>query len=440
MSKRVLICNRGEISARILRTLRKMNITSIAVYSDADKNSPYTSLADEAYYIGPSNPAKSYLNMENIIRTAKFAKADAIHPGYGFLSENEKFAKMVEDKGFIWIGPNPDVMTKLSSKIECRRIAKKASVPITPGTGILKKNSVESDISNIGFPLLLKPDRGGGGKGIKRIFSSGEVMNAFQSATSESLYAFGNSDLYAEKYVEDARHVEIQIVADRSGNVFSLGERDCSVQRRYQKIIEEAPSPKVSQGLREKMYEVAKNFITASGYDAVGTLEFIIDKAGNPYFMEINERIQVEHPVTEETTGLDIVRLQIENGFDGKVSISKDYYPQGHAIEARVYAEDPETFFPSPGQITLLQIPKIRNIRIDHSLANMIRISPFYDPLLAKVISRGKSRSEALNSLLDYFPSLRIEGIKTNIPLIERLLSSEEYRSGDIDTSFMDKK
>lgn len=438
--KKVLISNRGEIAVRIIKTCKKMGLRTAAVFSDSDAKAMHVELADEAYHIGPSNPLKSYLNIERLSEVIKSSGADAVHPGYGFLAENAEFAKAVESLGAIWIGPPGDVLDKLASKTYSRKMAVEAGVPVIPGS--LSVTSLEEArrlAGSLGPPILIKPDRGGGGKGTRRIRSLDELTpEVFEAASREAMYGFSRPDLYVEKLLHRPRHVEVQIVADRHGGVIALGERECSIQRRYQKIIEEAPSPIVNDELRSRLYELAKRYASHIEYVNAGTVEFLVEGDRNIYLLEMNKRIQVEHPVTEMTTGLDIVELQLLVAFTGRLPIEGDYRPSGHAIEARIYAEDPVTFLPSPGKITAVEIPEVDGVRVDHALREGETISPFYDPLIAKVIAHAGEREACRERLLGYLDDLRIEGIKTNIPFLRDLISREEFRVGTYYTSWVD--
>jgi len=440
--RKVLIANRGEIAVRIIRTLKKLGITSVAVYSDADKGALHTKIADEAYYIGPSNPLKSYLNVDAIIEAVKKSSADAVHPGYGFLAESYKLAKAVEDIGVIWIGPPSKVMERLESKTYLRSTASRLGIPVVPGS--LKPVSKDEALKiaiNIGFPVLLKADKGGGGKGIRKVSNPEELSVVFDSASREALLAFGSSDLYVEKYLDRPRHIEIQVLMDLYGNVVTLGERECSIQRRYQKIIEEAPSPVVDRKTREYLSQMASLIVREVGCLPACTVEFLRDNEGNFYISEINKRIQVEHPVTEMLTGVDIIEQQIRIMSGEQLSIKSVLEFNGVAIEARIYAEDPDNnFMPSPGVINYLEIPSIDNIRIDHALEIGTKIPPYYDPLIAKVIAKGENRLEAIERLKFALESFKINGIKTNISFIIKIIESPDFKKGEIDTQLVERK
>ncbi|SFG01542.1 acetyl-CoA carboxylase, biotin carboxylase subunit [Desulfotomaculum arcticum] len=446
MVKKLLIANRGEIVPRIIRACRKLGIKTVAVYSEADKNAFYLQQADEAYLIGPANPVKSYLNIDVIIDTAKKSGADAVHPGYGFLSENAAFAEAVAAGGMNWIGPLPAVLKAIESKCYCRDLATKAGVPVVPGTvkPLQDADEIRRFGYQFGFPLILKLDKGGGGKGIEIIRGQGQgqVKQAYERLSRIGQLAFASSDCYVEIKVEKPRHIEIQFLADRHGNVVCLGERECSIQRRYQKIIEESPSPVVTEEDRENLYQYTKSLVQAMNYQGAGTMEFLRADDGKYYFMEINARLQVEHPVTEFVTGLDIVQCQlaIASGEQLKVRQS-DIQLSGHAVEARVYAEDPVTFFPSPGSIAKLHFPPMDDgrLRIDHALEEGGVVPPYYDPLLAKVIAWGSNRSESIQRLKDALSEFVIAGVKTTVPANLAIISSASYLAGTFNTSFIEE-
>jgi acetyl-CoA carboxylase biotin carboxylase subunit len=441
MIKRLLIANRGEIVARIIRTCREMGIETVAVYSEADREAVYVNTADEALCIGPANPLKSYLNIEAILEAAQKSGADAVHPGYGFLSERAIFAQAVADAGLTWVGPAPAVMKSISSKCYCRHLADSVGVPFIPGTidPLHDAGEVIAFGREHGYPLLLKLDKGGGGKGIERVDAEDQVEAVFQRASSIGQMAFGSSACYIEQLVHEPRHIEIQFVADNDGNCVLLGERECSIQRRHQKIIEEAPSTIVANGDREMMYDYARRLVSAMKYHGAGTLEGLRDEDGHYYFMEVNARLQVEHGVSELLTGTDIVKCQLEIASGEPLHFrQEDIRMRGHAIEARVYAEDPETFLPSPGKITELRLPDTgTNVRVDHALQGNHSVPPYYDPLLAKVIAWGENRSEACNYLVNALLQFKIEGIKTTIPANLNILKHPKFEQGDFTTTFL---
>jgi acetyl-CoA carboxylase biotin carboxylase subunit len=418
-----------------------MGLRTVAVYSDADANSIHVRLADESYHLGPSNPLKSYLNIEKLAEIIEKSKADLVHPGYGFLAENAEFAKIVSKLGATWVGPSADLLDKLSSKTYSRKMAHEAGIPVIPGTfEPVSENELEQIAFQIGFPLLIKPDRGGGGKGTKLIRSPEELSREiFSSAAREAQYGFGNPSLYVERLLDKPRHIEVQIIADKYGNVYALGERECTIQRRYQKIIEEAPSPAVTHSDRLYIYELAKRYAGKIGYINAGTVEMLRDGSGRFYFLEMNKRIQVEHPVTEMTTGLDIVELQLKVALEEELPLEKDMTPVGHSIECRIYAEDPKTFIPSPGKVTEFHQPDDNFFRLDHAIEKGTTIAPYYDPLIAKAISYGATRDEARLKMYTYLRQLRIEGVKTNIPFLLALLNTNEFKTGNFYTSWIDE-
>jgi len=396
MIKKILVANRGEIAVRVIRACRELGIPSVSVYSEADRKSLHVQMADEAYEIGPPPPSESYLNIPKIIEIAKRAGANAIHPGYGFLAENWQFAKACEDEGIIFIGPNPNAMRLLGNKVESRKEMEKAVIPVIPGMESSSRDfSVfKEEAEKIGYPVLIKAAGGGGGKGMRIIRSSEELIPSLESSMRESKSAFGDDSVYLEKFIEEPRHVEIQVLADNYGNAIHLCERECSVQRRYQKIIEESPSPALDEDLRERMGETAKKVIKHAGYNNAGTVEFLLDKERNFYFLEVNARVQVEHPVTEMVSGIDIVKNQIFIADGEKLKYKQgDIKQRGHAIEGRIYAEDPENnFLPSPGKILYLKEPSGPGIRCDSGIFSGFDVSPLYDPILSKLIVWAEDR------------------------------------------------
>lgn len=442
MINRLLIANRGEIVARIIRTCKELGVYTVAVYSEADQHAPYLEQADDAVLIGPANPMQSYLNIEALIQAAQQTDADAVHPGYGFLSERGAFAEAVEQAGLIWVGPSAKVLKAISSKCHCRHLADGIQVPVIPGTlnPVTDSETVAAYGRDQGWPIFLKLDKGGGGKGIEIVNNESEVEEVLQRASRIGQMAFGSPDCYIEQVVHHPRHIEVQFLADKHGNCVCLGERECSVQRRHQKIIEEAPSVVVTNEDRKRLFDRARRIVLKIGYEGAGTIENLRSADGNYYFMEINARLQVEHPVTEYLTGLDIVKWQLMIASGEKLNFSQaDVKMNGHAIEARVYAEDPETFVPSPGTITGLRLPETDSrLRIDHALQENGSVPPFYDPLIAKVIAWGSERAEASNRLIEALADFKIEGIKTTIPLNLAILKRPEFLAGDIDTGFID--
>ncbi|MCS7228447.1 MAG: acetyl-CoA carboxylase biotin carboxylase subunit [Candidatus Kryptonium sp.] len=445
MFRKILIANRGEIALRIIRTCKELGIKTVAVYSEADRYSLHVKFADEAVCIGPGPSKESYLNIPRIIAAAEITNAEAIHPGYGFLSENAMFAEICESSGIKFIGPTPDAIEAMGDKSLAKETMKKAGVPVIPGSdGVVNSLEEAREIANeIGYPIMLKAAAGGGGKGMRMVNSDDELENAWQTARAEAEAAFGNPALYIEKFIEKPRHIEIQVLADEHGNVIHLGERDCSIQRRHQKLIEESPSPIVTPELREAMGQAAVKGAKSVKYRNAGTIEFLVDKDGNFYFMEMNTRIQVEHPVTEMVYGVDIVREQIRIAAGEKLGIKqKELKPNGHAIECRINAEDPyKGFRPSPGKITALHFPGGFGVRIDSHIYQEYVVPPYYDSMIAKLIVHAKSRDEAIRRMLRALEEFVIEGIHTTIPFHIKLLNSPEFRSGtDYDTKFVDLK
>ncbi|GGA62121.1 acetyl-CoA carboxylase biotin carboxylase subunit [Ornithinibacillus halotolerans] len=442
MISKILIANRGEIAARIIRTCKEMGIQTVAIYSEADKDAPYVEMADEAYLIGPPQVKESYLNVDKIIETATESNVDAIHPGYGFFSENGKFAKECEKIGIRFIGPTSHVMDMMGNKIEARKAMKAANVPIVPGTedAIPTAEEAVEIAKHIGYPIMLKASAGGGGIGMQVVNNDEELQKAFQSNAKRAEMFFGDGSMFLEKKIEQARHVEIQLLADRHGNVVHLFERECSIQRRNQKVLEEAPSPYISDETRLKMGQAAVDAAKSIGYTNAGTVEFLVDREENFYFLEMNTRIQVEHPVTEEITGIDIVKEQI-NIANGKELAWKqeDLSYNGHAIEARIYAEDPKTFFPSPGHIKEFDVPKGRNIRLETAVKSNYQVTPFYDPMISKLIVTGQTREDAISLLKETLEHTSIKGIKTNIPLLLEIINHEQFLSGNTTTTFIEE-
>ncbi|MED3662333.1 acetyl-CoA carboxylase biotin carboxylase subunit [Ureibacillus sp. FSL K6-8385] len=442
MFKKILIANRGEIARRIIRTCKRLNIQTVAVYSEADKDSLFVREADKAYEIGKPPVALSYLNIDKIIETAKKANAEAIHPGYGLLSENPNFAKRCEEEGIVFIGPKPDVIAAMGSKLEARIKMKEAGVPIIEGVNVAIESVEEAlkEAEQIGYPLMLKASSGGGGIGMQRIHNQEELAKAFEGNKKRAQSYFGDGTMYIEKYIENPHHVEVQILADAHGNVVPLFERECSIQRRNQKVIEEAPSPTISDATREKMLEAAVRAAKYIGYTNAGTFEFLVDDKENFYFLEMNTRLQVEHPVTEEITGIDLVEQQIRIAQGLPLEIARESLKiNGHAIEARIYAEDPVTFYPSPGVIGSLQLPEGEGVRNDCAVESGAQVTPFYDPMIGKLIVHGKTREEAVKRLVEALKLYKVEGIKTNIPMLLKIASHEQFIKGNITTSFVER-
>jgi acetyl-CoA carboxylase biotin carboxylase subunit len=443
MLKKVLVANRGEIVRRVVRACADLGLRSVAVYSDADEGASYARQADEAYRIGEANPVKSYLNGVAIIDAVKRSAADAVHPGYGFLSENADFAGAVEAAGATWIGPPSRVLRDIESKSYCRAIATQAGVPVIPGsTGVLATaDDVRSAASLLNYPLLLKLDKGGGGKGIEKVEGPDEIDTVFQRVQRIGAMAFAQPDVYIEEAIVEPRHIEVQFIADYDGHVVCLGERECSIQRRHQKIIEESPSPVVTPVQRRRLTEYTTALAKGMGYVGAGTMEFLRSGTGNFYFMEVNARLQVEHPVSEFVTGEDIVQWQLRiAGGEALDMVQDDVTLTGHAIEARCYAEEPGTFRPSPGTIKGLRFPAMgRYLRIDHALEVGGSVPPYYDPLIAKVISWDADRDKAITRLRAGLSGFSIEGVATTIPANLLILESDAYRLGNLHTGFLDQ-
>lgn len=440
MFKKILIANRGEIALRVIRTCREMGIKSVAVYSKADADSLHTRFADEAICIGPAPSAKSYLDIPSIIAAAEITNADAVHPGYGFLSENAKFAETCQLNGLKFIGPSPEMIDRMGDKSVAKATVKAAGVPTVPGSdGLLPDVKTGIKLSEeMGYPVIIKASAGGGGRGMRIIRASEEFQPAWDSAKQESKAAFGNDDIYLEKYIEEPRHIEIQIIGDQFGNVSHLSERDCSIQRRHQKLIEESPSPFMTEELRKKMGLAAVEIAKAVNYEGVGTIEYLVDKNRNFYFMEMNTRIQVEHPVTEEVINYDLIREQIKVAAGVAIS-GKHYMPTKHAIECRINAEDPsQNFRPSPGTITDLHKPGGHGVRVDTHVYAGYQIPPHYDSMIAKLIVSANTREEALTRMERCLEEFVIDGIKTTIPLHLKLLKDPEFRAGNFTTKFME--
>jgi acetyl-CoA carboxylase biotin carboxylase subunit len=436
---KVLIANRGEIALRIIRTLREMGICSVAVYSDADRAALHVRKADEAAHIGASPSSESYLNIDRILDAARRHGVAAIHPGYGFLSENAYFAQACEDAGFTFIGPSSRSIALMGSKTEARRVAKAGGAPIVPGTD----TEITAFARDTGFPVMLKAIAGGGGKGMRRVDRESDLSAAFDAASSEALRAFSDGRIYVEKLIENARHIEIQVLGDKHGNIVHLGERECSVQRRHQKVIEESPSPLVARmpGMRERMGEAAIHAARAAGYYNAGTVEFLADQSGKFYFLEMNTRLQVEHPVTELVTGLDLVRLQIEIAAGARLPFTQDQIVlRGAALECRIYAEDPaNNFFPSPGRIVQLSEPAGPGVRLDSGIYTGWTVPLDYDPMLAKLIVWAGTREQAIERMLRALGEYHVGGINTNIPLFRVILNDPAFRRGDLHTGYLDE-
>ncbi|MCB9233825.1 MAG: acetyl-CoA carboxylase biotin carboxylase subunit [Bacteroidia bacterium] len=439
--KKVLIANRGEIALRIHRTCKEMGIKTVAVYSTADRDSLHVTFADEAVCIGPPNSRDSYLNIPNIIAAAEITGVDAIHPGYGFLAENAEFARICSDQGIKFIGPSPEAMEAMGDKATAKATMRKAGVPVVPGSeGILKSlDSAKKIAAKIGYPVLLKATAGGGGKGMRMVYKEEEIESQWESAAQEAGAAFGNPDMYMEKFIEEPRHIEIQVIGDQYGNVSHLSERDCSIQRRHQKLVEESPSPVVSKKLRQKMGDAAVKAAKFVNYEGAGTIEFLLDKNGRFYFMEMNTRIQVEHPVTEEIFNYDLIKEQIIAAMGVKVS-GKHYMPDNrHAMEVRINAEDPyNNFRPSPGKITNFHKPGGKGVRVDsHAYAGYV-IPPNYDSMIGKLIVSAFTREECIAKMRRALDEFIIEGVKTTIPFHKKLMQDPTFVSGNFSTNFLE--
>jgi len=442
MFKKILIANRGEVALRIIFACRELGIRTVAVYSEADENSLHVRFADEDVCIGPARSADSYLNVPAVISAAEITGADAIHPGYGFLSESAYLAEVCEACHIKFIGPEPQVIRLMGDKARARRVMKKAGVPILPGSdGPLESEEKALKLAKeIGYPVIVKATAGGGGRGMRVVRAPGELSHAVKAAQRESEAAFGVADVYIEKYVDSPRHIEFQILGDHHGNVVHLGERECSIQRRHQKLIEESPSPALSAKMRRKMGAIVIDAAKAVQYTNAGTFEFLMDPGGQFYFMEANTRLQVEHPVTEMITGIDIVKEQIRIAAGERLSFKQGEVAfTGHSIECRVNAEDPETFVPSPGVIHVFSVPGGPGVRVETFAHSDCTISPYYDSMIAKIIVQGRDRAEAIARMRRTLEMTVIEGIKTTIPLHLRVLNDPEFQAGRLSTSFMDR-
>ena len=444
MLKKILIANRGEIAVRIIRACREMGIKTVAVYSEADKTALHTKLADEAICIGPAPSKKSYLNVKAIIEAACLTGADSIHPGFGFSSKNKRFAKMCDEIGLKFIGPKPEIIELMGNKSKAKETMKNAGVPVVPGSdGLIYTVQEAINIANeIGYPVMLKASAGGGGKGIRVAYNEDELKKEYELVKQEAAISFNDDSIYIEKFIENPRHIEIQVMADEHGNAVHLGERDCTVQRRNQKMLEETPSGVIDSKLREKMGAIAVKAVKEVGYTSLGTIEFLVDKNKDFYFMEMNTRIQVEHPITEMVTGLDLVKEQIRIASGEKMSYKqKDIKFTGHALEARINAENPDkNFMPCPGTIEELHIPGGNGIRVDTALYSGYRVPQNYDSMIAKVIVHGKNRNESIAKMKSALSEFVISGIDTNIDFILKILNNEKFVKNKYDTSFIEKE
>ena len=441
MFGKILIANRGEIAVRIIRACREMGIRTVAVYSEADRDALHTQLADEAVCIGKAHSTDSYLNMERILSATIATKAEAIHPGFGFLSENSRFVEMCEKCNVAFIGPSAEVISRMGNKSEAKNTMRRAQVPVVPGTKEPIYTVVEAQeaVKEIGFPVMIKASAGGGGKGMRVARNEQEFAKLFETAQQESIHSFSDNTMYLERFVENPRHVEVQILADKYGNVIHLGERDCSVQRRHQKMIEESPCIAIADKLRKRMGETAVRAAKAAGYESAGTIEFLLDQSGEFYFMEMNTRIQVEHPVTEFVSGVDLIKEQIRIAAGEPLSVQqKDIEICGHAMECRINAEDPERhFMPCPGRITDLHLPGGNGIRVDTAVYNDYAIPPYYDSMIAKIIVYDKDRRSAIRKMISALGEVAIEGVKTNVDFLYELLNQPDFQEGNITTDFI---
>lgn len=439
MFNKILIANRGEIALRIIRTCKEMGIKTVAIYSTADKESLHVRFADEAVCIGPAASSESYLNIPRIMAAVEITNADAVHPGYGFLAENDRFAEICHEYGVKFIGPTADMIRKMGDKVTAKETMIKAGVPVVPGSGGLVKD-VQQGLKiakGIGYPVMIKATAGGGGKGMRIVPKEEEFENLWNSARQEAKAAFGNDGIYIEKFVEEPRHIEFQIVGDQFGKVIHLSERECSIQRRHQKLVEESPSPFLDQELREKMGDAAVKAGQSINYEGVGTIEFLVDKHRNFYFMEMNTRIQVEHPVTEEVIDHDLIKEQIKVAAGIPIS-GKNYFPSMHAIECRINAEDPVNGFrPSPGKISSFHSAKGHGVRVDTHVYAGYSVPPFYDSMIAKLICKAQTREECIKKMQRALDEFVVEGIKTTVPFHKALMKNEGFKSGKFDTSFL---
>jgi len=440
---KILIANRGEIALRVIRACKELGVKTVAVYSSQDETAAHTIFADESVCIGPATASQSYLNTTQVLAAAEITDADAVHPGYGFLSENADFAEMCKAVGLTFIGPPAEVIEKMGDKAKAKHYMRKAGVPVVPGSdGVIGSiEELHKVAEETGYPVILKAVAGGGGKGMRIVHDSKALENAFMMASAEAEAGFGNAEVYVEKYIDKPRHIEIQLLADSHGNVIHLGERECSIQRRHQKLIEEAPSPVVDAKMREAMGEVAVKGAQFVGYESAGTIEFLVDSQNNFYFMEMNTRIQVEHTVTEMVYNVDLIKEMIRVAAGEKLKLKQsDIQPRGHSIECRINAEDPlVNFMPSPGEITNLHLPGGPGIRVDTHIYNSYKVPPFYDSLLAKLVVIARNREEAIRRLNRALDEFIVEGVKTTIPFHKYVINTPEFKSGDFDTHYLEK-
>ncbi len=442
MIKKILVANRGEIALRVLRAAQDMNIDTVAIYSEADRESLHVKFAGESVCIGPAAPDKSYLNMPVILAAAEISEVDSVHPGYGFLSENARFAELVKNCGYIFVGPDAESIKLMGDKVMAKKVMSQAGMPILPGTkeAITDEEALLRVAKEIGYPILLKAAHGGGGRGMKLVTEPEALVNSFKTASQEALLSFGNGSMYAERFLQNPHHIEIQIAADNHGNAIYLGERECSVQRRHQKLIEESPSPIITSEIRKRMGETAVKAIQSFGYHNVGTIEFLVDSNKNFYFMEMNTRIQVEHPVTEMVTGIDLVQLQFRLASGEKLPYrQQDIALKGHSIECRINAEHPRTFAPCPGTISAFNIPGGPGVRVDTFICEQAVINPHYDSLIAKLIVYAENRQLAIRRMERALREFIVEGIETNIPFHKEVMTHPDFIAGNYDTKFVEK-
>ncbi len=441
MFKKILIANRGEIALRVIQACRELGIPTVAVYSTADRDSLHVTYADEEVCIGPPRSSDSYLNVSALVSAAEITGADAVHPGYGFLAENAHFAEVLKECRLTWIGPRPETIRLMGDKARARQAAQEAGVPVLPGSreALASADEARRLAAEVGYPVILKAAAGGGGRGMRIVHAEKDCETQFETARAEAEKAFSDGSIYLEKYLVEPRHIEFQIFGDQRGHVIHLGERECSIQRRHQKLIEESPSPALTPVLRERMGDAAVRLCQKVGYENAGTIEFLLDRDGSFYFMEMNTRIQVEHPVTEMVTGVDLVKWQIRVAAGERLAVPNGLKPRGHSIECRINAEDPETFAPSPGRLTTFHLPGGPGVRVDTHGYESYVIPPHYDSLVAKLIVHAGSREEAIARMaraLDFFV---VEGIKTSIPLHRRILADDRFRAGELSTRFMER-
>ena len=441
MFSKILVANRGEIALRVIRSCKELGIKTVAVFSEADRHSLPAMLADESVCIGPAKASESYLNIPNILSAAEITRAEAIHPGYGFLAENARFAEICHNSGYVFIGPPPEIIRLMGDKNKARQAMKKAGLPVIPGSEVILEdvNEAKKIAQKIGYPVIIKAAAGGGGKGMRICRNATQLEEQFPMAQNEAKAAFGDPSLYLEKYLSGARHIEIQIIGDYKGNVIAFGERECSIQRKYQKIIEETPSPFIDERTRRKMVKAAQEAAEEIGYKSLGTFEFLVDEKKRFYFMEANTRVQVEHPITEMVYGINLIKAQIRVAAGEKVNFPVGVERRGHAIECRINAEDPETFIPSPGKIDFLVFPGGEGIRVDSAAYAGCQIPPDYDSLIAKIITYAPTRPLAISKMKAALETTTIVGIKTNIPLLLNILSNTDFINGNYNIQFMEK-